>query len=138
MFASTVNFRTRAATRAANTIDLLIELATLGEYGLEYPDTPAGDAARQDAKRQLERHRAIMAGNDPDPLAPDAVDASDVAACPGSGRNHRNAPSLPAASPRRNPAKASDRPCGSPDHRRPTSQLPAALHPPRIRFSDNH
>lgn len=37
MFASIENIRARAAFRAADLIDLAIEFATLGEYGLEYP-----------------------------------------------------------------------------------------------------
>lgn len=46
MFASLQSLQARAAFRAADLIDLVIELATLGEYGLEYPDPVAADSRR--------------------------------------------------------------------------------------------
>lgn len=37
--------------KTADVLDLIIEFATLGEYGLEYPDRPAGQSPRPCEKR---------------------------------------------------------------------------------------
>lgn len=100
MFASIETFRARAAIRAADLIDLAIEFATLGEYGLEYPELPVntgrshhrGPAVRRDASR----HRGIPN-------------------CPGSVRTRREAPGRSRPSPRRNPVHP-DRPARPTGH----------------------
>ena len=147
MFANTAKFRTRAAVRAADAIDLLIDLATLGEYGLEYPRTPEGEAARRarQAHAGATAPRRARRAEGPGRLAAADRDRASIRHrdCPGTGRSRRDhVTRTRRPSPRRNPAGPAtpcrtDRPrpaARAVDHR--PSRLPEALRPPRIRIPE--
>lgn len=63
MFVQKENKSSRVATRAANALDLMIEFATLGEYGLEYPE-PVRSGSRRTATPdfRMERISRILEG----------------------------------------------------------------------------
>ena len=133
MFVQKEKKSSRAAARAADAIDLLIEFATLGEYGLEYPEpvrsgsrkttTPEITMHRQGAGHQKHRHsrRPCRPGRT-------RVDLPGWTERPGH--------EIPGAQPgRRHKAKAHADARLAPDHRhRPTAALPDVLRPPRIRL----
>ncbi len=110
MFVSIEKKSSRAAARAADLVDLILEFATLGEYGLEYTE-PVLSAAPQ---KHREQRRPCRPGRT-------RVDL------PGWG--DRPAHRVPGVQPgRRHKAETAQR-------HRPTSALPEALRPPRIRIN---
>lgn len=138
MFVQKEKKSSRAAARAADALDLVIEFATLGEYGLEYPEpvetgtrrksTPEIVAADADAHRSgrgagPQRHRH---GRRPCRPGRTRVDL------PGWG--DRPGHEFPGAQPgRRHKAEARAATVSRKTRRnRPTSALPEALRPPRI------
>jgi hypothetical protein len=91
--------------KTADALDLIIEFATLGEYGLEYPDTPAED-----------RTRTVCAPG-----------RSRVRPSARTGR-------LRSSTAATGPAKARSKDCASKGAPTRATALPEALMPPRIRL----
>lgn len=135
MFVQKEKMSSRAAARAADALDLIIEFATLGEYGLEYPE-PARSRGRKstpDIQIELAGHRH---GEHPRehrqgrrPCRPGRIRVD----LPGWGE--RPGREVPGVQPgRRHKAAAGQEHAEGPERHLPTSALPAALRPPRIRF----
>lgn len=132
MFVQKEKKNSRAAARAADALDLMIEFVTLGEYGLEYPEHVHGDSRRNTTHDQLmsahqpsqqrhgtqpQRHRH---GRRPCRPGRTRVDLPGFADRPGH--------EVPGVQPgRRHRAQGKSQ-------NRPTSALPEALRPPRIRI----
>lgn len=136
MFVQKEKKSSRVAARAADAIDLMIEFATLGEYGLEYPEpvrsasrktsTPdfrlsGTEAHRHGAGPQKHRH-----GRRPCRPGRTRVDLPGWTERPGH--------EMPGVQPgRRHKAEATDHRRGK-ERNRPSSALPEVLRPPRIRL----
>ena len=126
MFVQKEKKSSRAAARAADAIDLLMEFATLGEYGLEYPEpvrsgsrkTTTPDVRLDDHRRGLgpQKHRH---GRRPCRPGRTRVDLPGWSGRPGH--------EVPGVQPGRRHKTSGHR-------NRPTSALPEALRPPRIRL----
>lgn len=116
MFVQKENKNSRAAARAADALDLMIEFVTLGEYGLEYPE-PVRESSQHRNGNQSQRHRH---GRRPCRPGRTRVGLPGFADRPGH--------EVPGVQPgRRHRAQA--KPAN-----RPTAALPEALRPPRIRL----
>jgi len=137
MFAFVNTFRTRAAVRAADMIDLAIEFATLGEYGLEYPDPVPSTGCRQVAFNPV----GTQPGGPPLPHPAERArpQRHRHRRRPGSTRtdlpgwserlDHR----IPGPRPvRRHHPEAHTAPSRGRQRNRPTAALPEALRPPGI------
>lgn len=136
MFVQKEKKSSRVAARAADAIDLMIEFATLGEYGLEYPE-PVRSASRKTTTpdirmSQAESHRHGVGpqrhrhGRRPCRPGRTRVDL------PGWGE--RPGHEVPGVQPdRRHKARGTSHISGK-SRNRPTSALPEALRPPRIRL----
>jgi len=129
MFVQKEKKSSRVTARAADAIDLMIEFATLGEYGLEYPE-PVRESSRRkttpDIRMDREEHRHGAGpqrhrhGRRPCRPGRTRVDL------PGWGERPRH--EVPGVQPdRRHKAQGKLR-------NRPTAALPEALRPPRIRL----
>lgn len=150
MFASKDRKSSRVATRAADALDLVIEFATLGEYGLEYPE-PVRSASRKSTTPDI---RLDQSGDHRHGAAPQRHRHGRRPCRPGRTRvnlpgfGDRPAHEVPGVQPARRHKAAttgSTRPSGGDADRtpasrrgklrnRPTSALPEVLRPPRIRF----
>ena len=125
MFVQKKENRRRATTRAADAIDLVIEFATLGEYGLEYPE-PVRSAGRTETPQPRLDQSSHRHGTGPQrhrhgrrPCRPGRTRVD----LPGWGE--RPGHEVPGVQPgRRHKAAA----------HRPSPKLPEALRPPRIRL----
>lgn len=131
--------KSRVAARAADAIDLIIEFVTLGEYGLEYPEpdstesrktltTTSPDMSFAEGRRSVpQKHRRRRR------LCRPGRSRVDL---PGWGEQGGH-DVVPGVQPgRRHSAEGHNGNRQTPDHRhRPTSSLPEALRPPRIRLS---
>lgn len=119
----------KITARAADAADLMIEFATLGEYGLEYVEQGRNGQDEHHVSRDCESRKRSGAGIQPsvrtkgrrsvprDPTAPvgrrPVRNGSDRPGHPPSNRGRRDAASPPGRS----------------------SELPEALRPPRIELS---
>ena len=140
MFVQKEKKSSRVATRAADALDLMIEFATLGEFGLEYPEpvressrrmnTPDFGLDRPEPTRKGAGHtQAHRHGAGPQrhrqgrrPCQPGRTRTN----LPGWG--DRPGHEIPGVQPgRRHKASAGER-------HRPSAALPEALRPPRIRL----
>lgn len=141
MFVQRDKKSSRVAARAADAIDLMIEFATLGEYGLEYPE-PTRESDRRITTLDFGKTRPAT----PRPSAARAAAGHRHGAGPQRhrhgrrpcqpGRSRTTLPGwgdrpgteMPGVQPgRRHRAQAGQR-------HRPSSALPYALRPPRIRL----
>lgn len=135
MFVQKENKSSRVAARAADAIDLMIEFATLGEYGLEYPE-PVQESSRRtttpDIRMARETHRHGAGpqrhrhGRRPCRPGRTRVDLPGWSERPGH--------EVPGVQPgRRHKAEARVFQPGK-ERNRPSSALPEVLRPPRIRL----
>ena len=144
MFVQKESKSSRVAARAADALDLMIEFATLGEYGLEYPE-PVRESSRRNTTPDLPSDRPVTArtasaaghrhgtgtqkhrqGRRPCQPGRTRVDL------PGWGE--RPGREVPGVQPgRRHKAEAGEHRRSKPRNR-PSSALPAVLRPPRIRL----
>lgn len=134
MFAWKENKSSRAAARAADALDLMIEFATLGEYGLEYPEpvrsgsrkttTPEFRLASAGSDRPSERTGAQKHRQRRRPCRPGRTRVD----LPGWGE--RQGQEIPGVQPDRRHRT------GATHRHHPTSALPDALRPPRIRLAN--
>jgi hypothetical protein len=136
MFVQKEKKSSRVAARAADAIDLMLEFVTLGEYGLEYPET-VHSASRKTTIPDIRMTRSAdhRHGTGPQrhrhgtrPCRPGRTRTN----LPGWGE--RPGHEIPGVQPgRRHRAQGTTQPSGKPRNR-PTSALPEALRPPRIRI----
>jgi hypothetical protein len=133
MFVHKEKKSSRVAARAADAIDLVLEFATLGEYGLEYPE-PADATSRRNSIPDVSMHRSGSGAN------PQRHRHGRRPCRPGRTRvdlpgwNDRPGHDVPGIQPgRRHKAEAHRTPASPRRHRnRPTEALPDVLRPPRI------
>lgn len=155
MFVQKEKKSSRVAARAADAIDLMIEFATLGEYGLEYPE-PVRSTSRRKSTPHTPMNQAE--GNDGPHHHGGGESASTTGHRHGAGpQRHRHGRrpcrpgrtrvdlpgwserpghEVPGVQPGRR-HKAEVRSITEPrkhQRNRPTSALPEALRPPRIRL----
>jgi len=135
MFVQKREKRSRAAARAADLMDLMIEFATLGEYGLEYPE-PVRETSRRISTPDP---RLDLAGNTGRRATGPEKHRHGHRPCrPGRSRTDlpgwsgRPAHNVPDAQPGRRHKALAD--LDKPSRHRPTEALPEALRPPRIRL----
>ena len=147
MFVHKEKKSSRVATRAADALDLMIEFATLGEYGLEYPE-PARESSRRnttpDFRMELPRTAATRAAHSAHRhgASPQKHRHGRRPCQPGRSRTtlpgwgDRPGPEVPGVQPgRRHKAEAGPvRESRKSQRNRPTTALPEALRPPRIRL----
>ena len=162
MFVQKEKKSSRVATRAADALDLMIEFATLGEYGLEYPE-PVRSGSRRNTTPdvRMDRIARILEGSQPG----DATGGSGFVDQEGSaghrrgstpqkhrhgrrpcrpGRTRVDLPGwgdrpgheIPGVQPaRRHKAAVRERTESRKAQRnRPTADFPEVLRPPRIRL----
>jgi len=147
MFVQKEKKSSRAATRAADAIDLVIEFATLGEYGLEYPE-PVRESSRSpftpdfaEAIARFSDQASGGRGADPQrhrqgrrPCRPGRTRVD----LPGwSERPGHQVPGVQPGRRHRAEARAEARPLTESRksfRNRPTTALPEALRPPRIQL----
>lgn len=138
MFVQKERNRSRVAARAADAIDLMIEFATLGEYGLEYPE-PVRESSRNikpsDLRLDSSEAREHRHGAEPQrhrhsrrPCRPGRTRV-DL-----PGWTERPGHEVPGVQPgRRHKAEVRALTRSRKNLRnRPTTALPEALRPPRI------
>ena len=145
MFVQKEKKSSRVAARAADAIDLMIEFATLGEYGLEYPE-PVRESSRRNTTPDIRsgdqtRPESIASGHRHG-AGPQKHRHSRRPCRPGRTRvdlpgwGDRPAHEIPGVQPaRRHKAEATSvRESRTSRRNRPTTALPEALRPPRIRL----
>ena len=86
MFVQKEKKSSRVATRAADAIDLMLEFATLGEYGLEYPE-PVRSSSRKKSNPdvRMERISRLLEGS-----GASHPTQSEMTAGGNSGTGHRH------------------------------------------------